>query len=535
MRTVSCIVAALTVFGMAGCADQFRAQQPRPLIEHQERAPRGSTHLTMVRLPPDVAWMGDAVRLFEATHGGATVQFIDGGSAAGTGVTPPRTASVLTPEVTSPSGVGNRLTAANEADLQLVALPLTREQGSALAPVPAEVEAAVSPALLPAAMQSAQHDGRTLALPVTHRWMALAWNPSRLPDRAAPVPPHLEAWLDQLRALRQRQPSQPPVLVAWAEREIYGSFALLLAAHGGRLLDETGQPAFVSDEGEAAVGLMIRMLEERLVQPTALETSTQRLAASLTGPYTYWLCPSDALTLVDSGRDRLAALRLSGLPMASARYRYPDSTAVALVQFRGVAVARDSSQAAAAWRLARFIADPVVLRSSPAVATVLASPPPTDSALVRQARALVTQPGAEPWPAPPGLNESLGRFLHAALRRILTPREALERAALQFRQPGALPESRSETDEATRGGSGYPSGYPGPEGTSGTPAETGGADTGSVSTPSSGTPQVGPPAARQSPPSDGLSGTPGGAPAPYRSGDQGSNTGQGLRAAPEPR
>src|SRR5207249_884497 len=62
--------------------------------------------------------------------------------------------------------------------------------------------------------------------------------------------------------------------------------------------------------------------------------------------------------------------------------------------------------------------------------------------------------GQIPWPNPPGLDEALGRFLHAALRKVLTPREALERAALQLQQPGSLPaapETTSGVPESTEG------------------------------------------------------------------------------------
>ena len=134
-----------------------------------------------------------------------------------------------------------------------------------------------------------------MALPVAMRWLALAWNPMRLADSPNPVPPHLEAWVDQLRALRHRQPAQAPLIVAWGEREIASSFALLLAANGGRLLNEMGEPAFAGPEGEATLRLMIRLLEERLVQPTALETTTERVSGSLSGSFAYWLCSSDAL------------------------------------------------------------------------------------------------------------------------------------------------------------------------------------------------------------------------------------------------
>lgn len=535
MRSVAWVVAALTALGAAGCADQFRSQTTRRLVSEQEPAHSGSARLTVASLPPDLEWMADALRLFESVETGTTVQLLNAAALADARGMPRPATAAMTPGDEAPLVGGDGRGAVEGADLQVVSLPLTPEQGRALATVPAETEAAVGPALLPRALREARQGGQTLALPVSARWLALAWNPARLNESAAPVPPHLEAWVDQLRALRRSQPAQPPVLVAWAEGEIAGSFALLLAAHGGRLLDETGQPAFAGAEGEAAVELMIRMLEERLVQPTALETDTRRLAASLTGPYGYWLCSSDALSAAPNSHERLAALRLSGLPVTRARYQYPDTVAASLVQFRGVAVSRDTARPAAAWRLARFLADPVVLRSAPAATTVLAAPPPSASALVRQSRALVADPGAAPWPEAPGLNEALGRFLHAALRRILTPREALERAALQFRQPGALPESSDEPEERNPGIAGYPPGSGSPGGTDGAAAGTGGVDGGPAPAPGPDTSSGGLPSAGSAAPPEAPGGYPGAGGAPYHSGSQGQEADPSLRAAPEAR
>jgi hypothetical protein len=64
------------------------------------------------------------------------------------------------------------------------------------------------------------------------------------------------------------------------------------------------------------------------------------------------------------------------------------------------------------------------------------------------------------------MNALLGKFLHAALRRTLTPREALERAALQLEQPGALPAPSAET--ATGNGPAR-TGVPNPPGTGARP------------------------------------------------------------------
>jgi ABC-type glycerol-3-phosphate transport system substrate-binding protein len=534
MKSFWVVAAAVAALGAAGCADQFRAQPPRMLVQQQEPVRHGSLRLRVAALPPDLAWISDGIRLFEAAESGVSVQILGLPAAAiagASGEAPVATASMTPGGVSLPTKPGPRSSSAT-ADLEIVSLPLTADQAGTLTPVPPEVEAAVGPSLLPQALRAAVQSGRSAALPVSARWLALAWNPSRLSDSAAPVPPHLEAWVDQLRAMRHSQPTHPPVMVAWDEQEIAGSFALLLAAHGGRLLDDVGYPAFTSPEGEAAVELMIRMLEERLVQPTALETDSQRLAATLTGPYAYWLCTSDALSAVEAGQERPLSLRLSGLPVTRAQYRYPDNITAALVQFRAIAVRRDSERPAAAWRLARFLADPVVLRSSPAAVSVLAAAPASESPLVRQSRALIGQPGAVPWPGAPGLNEALGRFLHAALRRILTPREALERAALQFRQPGALPEASGEGVAGSQDSEGYPAGR-GSEGRNDNmPAVTDRPRGSPTTQPVPQTPPDGTPPAGGAAPSGAPPGYPGRETAPSGSDSGGPGSAQGLRSAP---
>jgi hypothetical protein len=353
------------------------------------------------------------------------------------------------------------------------------ELASQLATVPAEVQAPAAQILSPATLDSGRSDGRLVALPVAARWIALAWDPARLEESPTLVPPHLEAWIDQLRALHRSRPEQPPLIVAWDEANIAGSFALLLAANGGRLLDNLGQPAFTRREGEETVRLMMQMREEGLVQPTALETSAKRLAESLTGPYTYWLCPSDALIDEHGSQERwarLSMLRLSGLPRARAQYQYPDAATVSLVQYRGVAVPGNSRRPAAAWRLARFLADPVMLRSAPAVTSVLSSTT-FEHPLARQAHVLMAQNQAG-WAEIPGLNEALGRFLHAALRKLLTPREALERAALQLRQPGQLPAQPEAATSAPQTAEGSAASPGGPADTGSSTPEGGGGATG---------------------------------------------------------
>lgn len=481
MRLVRCAAGLAAVLAGGGCANRFRppANDHPAAIQASHGAP---DRLLVSALPADLSWLADGLKLYRDI----------GRNAAPADAAPTDWMSVLPSASRSPAVSADASEAPADdaapatADLRFVSVPLRGDAARGLALVPADLEAAVAPAILPPALQAARSASGTVALPIAARWMALAYDPAHLDETPSPVPPNLEAWVEQLRALRRRRPEHPPLIAAWNESRIAGSFALLLAANGGRLLDDGGQPAFSSPEGVATVELMARMLADGLVQPTALATDSHRLAAALSGPYAYWLCPSE--TLEDSDRprpDRLAALRVSGLPVAAGRYHYPESVSVALVQFRGVAVTASSPRASAAWRLARFLADPVVLRSTPPATTVLAAPPPAQSTLVRQARALIAGEAITPWPDRPGMNEVLGKFLQAALRRTLTPREALERAALQIARPGELPA------ETTGSGGASPTGNPtgqehGPRapeaaGSGGQPGDTAGSELGATS------------------------------------------------------
>lgn len=466
---------------LGGCADRFHATAPPPAAGSPPAAAARETPVSVAPLPEDLAWLADGLRLFRrqggipvalASAGGSPPRAGSGENPAPDAEEPPEAGSqpmALLPSPQQPRAPGRRTAPAaagspSAEDLRFVSLPLSGGAAAELAAVPPEAESGAGATLLPAATRAARAGERTVALPIAARWLALAWDPARLEDSPAQVPPQLEAWLEQLRALHHRRPEHAPLIVAWSEADIAGSFALLLAARGGRLLDEDGRPAFVSPEGEATVQLMGQMLQDGLVQPTALATSRQRLADSLRGPYAYWLCPSDALiaaAMQRAGTERLAALRVGGLPMAREHYHYPEAATTALVQFRGLAVPKGSPRAAAAWRLARFLADPVVLRSAPPFTSVLAAPPAADSPIARQAQMMIEQHAAD-WPDPPGLSEALGRFLHAALRRILSPREALERAALQSREPGALPETAPDVQRQSPD-TGYPAPDRGPE------------------------------------------------------------------------
>jgi ABC-type glycerol-3-phosphate transport system substrate-binding protein len=461
MSTRSLGVTTLAVLSLYGCADRFRAVTPSPGAGTMAVADEGAGPLTVAPLPPDLSWLSEGLRLYRSLEtgvGGQSSQLqLQSAGAEMSSLALAPTAGLL--PGTLPAAPGG-------TDLRFVALPVLGEAAGELAAVPAEVAAARG--LLPSALASARSGGRMVALPVAARWIALAWDPARLEEGPTLVPPHLEDWIEQLRSLRRSRPEQPPLIVAWGEADIAGSFALLLAAHGGRLLDDAGRPAFTGPEGEATLQQMIRMRDEGLVQPTALETTSKRLAESLTGPYAYWLCPSDALIGAGGSQERwvrLSMLRLSGLPRAREQYHYPEAATVSLVQYQGLAVTGDSRRAAAAWRLAGFLTDPVVLRSAPAVTSILRAPAVVDNPLVRQARALMAH-NQVPWPNPQGLDEALGRFLHAALRKLLTPREALDRAALQFQQPGALP-SAQETP------AGVPQPAEGPTSTQGAAAAPG--------------------------------------------------------------
>ena len=313
MRIRSLGVTTLAALCLSGCADRFQAGTPSSGLEFRAIAGEDAGPLSVAALPEDLRWLDEGIRLYRslgAEAGGQTpnVRLQSAGDFPSLSFTPSGSRAAGAP----PGSFDG-------TDIRFVSLPVLGETAGELAVMPAQAAVDAARGLLPAALTTAGSGRRIVTLPVAARWIALAYDPARLEEGPTLVPPHLEDWIDQLRALRRRRPEQPALIVAWSEADITGSFALLLAARGGRVLDDAGIPDFTGPEGEATLQQMIQMREEGLVQPTALETTSRRLAKSLSGPYAYWLCPSDSLATDGGGHDRwarLSTLRLSGLPRA---------------------------------------------------------------------------------------------------------------------------------------------------------------------------------------------------------------------------
>jgi hypothetical protein len=400
-----------------------------------EPAP-GSLVLTAQQVLPE--WLADAIQLFARAAG-------------------------LAVELPSATALERSAIAANDTplptgDLRWIDAAEARTLGKSgeVAAVPPELATALSAGLTEQSFAAFEESGRHWGVPLSASWLGLVVDADALPIGERGAPPILDDWLAQLRRVRASAPAAgtppaAPLWVAWDEPGCADMFALLVAAMGGRLWNDRGLPAF-ADEGSAgprALALMIRFLKEGFVPKNALETHATDLPASLGKGHVYWVGWSDVLEASLTGEQRRALLRRLGqlqpgaFPVDAKIYSYAARPAVLLVRYRGLAVSA-ASHKASAWKLARFVADPLVLDAATQLTTVLRTPAPPSGAFAVQSRALLAKESQlVRWELAPAARLTLGRFIQAALKQTLPPDEALTRAAQALGAPAPPPTAPS--------------------------------------------------------------------------------------------
>jgi ABC-type glycerol-3-phosphate transport system substrate-binding protein len=321
-----------------------------------------------------------------------------------------------------------------------------------------ELATALSPGLTEQSFAAFEEMGRHWGVPLSASWLGMVVDAEALPAGEREAPPLLGDWLAQLRRVRALAPAgggppAAPLWVAWDEPGCADTFALLVAAMGGRLLNDRGLPAF-ADEGDAgsrALEFMVRLLKEGFVPKNALETHAADLPTSLGKGHVYWIGWSEALEASLTGAERRPLLRRLGqvqpcaFPVDSKVYSYETRPAVLLVRYQGLAVSA-ASHSAGAWKLAHFVADPLILDAASQLTTVLRAPAPPSGAFAVQSRALLTKEGQlARWELTPEARLTLGRFIQAALKKTLPPEEALTRAAQALGAPAPPPTAPPST------------------------------------------------------------------------------------------
>src|ERR1051326_5466791 len=127
------LIPILAVVILAGCADRFRPEAP---LSATATSVSGEHHEARLRIgvpPPDLAWVTDALRLFEVVdaHG-------DGGVGEAAYTPPVRMSSPGGGVEPLPTGPDSKESSQSNVDLRFVTLPMTPTEAAGLATGPAE-------------------------------------------------------------------------------------------------------------------------------------------------------------------------------------------------------------------------------------------------------------------------------------------------------------------------------------------------------------------------------------------------------------
>jgi multiple sugar transport system substrate-binding protein len=138
--------------------------------------------------------------------------------------------------------------------------------------------------LVPFALENFTLKGRHYAMPWLVDCECLFYNRDLLKRAGLTSPPRTWAELAaQAKTIKEKGIVEFPIAAHWGHQEgLVCDFACLLLGRGGRLFDEQGAPAFTKPPGLESLGLMKRLLDEGLVNPASVESTSGDAAHLLT-------------------------------------------------------------------------------------------------------------------------------------------------------------------------------------------------------------------------------------------------------------
>lgn len=175
----------------------------------------------------------------------------------------------------------------------------------------AKLEAAIDPKVL----AMGQVGGKTLALPLITGSIGMIANKEVL-DKAGvgAVPQTLAEFRAALVAIRDKVPNSVPFAAATKNpNSIPLDFMLMVWAHGGRIIDESGKVLVNSPEAKAAMAFMTELMKSRLMAPELDRPDSRRLFAQ--GASGFYIDAPQARTFARSFSGRGEAADAFTLPM----------------------------------------------------------------------------------------------------------------------------------------------------------------------------------------------------------------------------
>jgi multiple sugar transport system substrate-binding protein len=141
--------------------------------------------------------------------------------------------------------------------------------------------------LMPSLLDAFSYQGTIWAMPHVLNVQSLYYNKAQLRTAGFAGPPKtLEAWYEQMTALRSRQ---TPYTDSWAEGEgLVSDFVRIAAQFGGELFDPSGRPQLTSQPVQRAAAFMRQLIDEHLVRgEIGASNEPDAMRAFLAGGVTY--------------------------------------------------------------------------------------------------------------------------------------------------------------------------------------------------------------------------------------------------------
>jgi multiple sugar transport system substrate-binding protein len=153
----------------------------------------------------------------------------------------------------------------------------------------AKLEAAIDPKVL----AMGQVNGKTLGLPLITGSVGMVANKEVLEKAGVGVPQTLAEFRTALVAIRDKVPNSVPFAAATKNpNSIPLDFMIMVWAHGGRIIDESGKVLVNSDQAKAALGFMADLMKNRLMAPELDRPDSRRLFAQ--GAAGFYIDPPQA-------------------------------------------------------------------------------------------------------------------------------------------------------------------------------------------------------------------------------------------------
>ncbi|HTO23020.1 MAG TPA: extracellular solute-binding protein [Spirochaetia bacterium] len=308
--------------------------------------------------------------------------------------------------------------------------------------LPPEIDHGVRAGILPGIYSAFSYGGRLWALPFHIDFQMLYSNVDDLKKIGASAPPRT---LEELRALalkaRDAKVVKYPIFDSWRSQEVLTcEFTWLVGAFGGSLSDASGRLTCDTPQAERALTFMVGLLSDGLANPYSLDSEENFVSeVFLAGDCMFTTNWSFMIRLL-TARDQpgIGEWTVSPIPVSASVRGGPGTSSIC--GFEGLTVLRGSRHKDAAWSFARFLASPEFqaqhLEFMPVWTEVWNRPEVrrADPFLAVKQQQIAGLQYRPVHPRYRQVSAVLQHWLSQALRRQVSPREALQAAQAQVRE-----------------------------------------------------------------------------------------------------